>query len=125
MGRAVSVLVVDDLASFRRAASAVVAVAEGFALRGTAGSGEEALAFLDRTSVDLVLMDVRMPGMGGVEAGMRIRDRYPDVVVLLLSVSRADELPAAVRDRGIGFCAKDFFGPEELEAQWRVAAGDG
>jgi two-component system, NarL family, invasion response regulator UvrY len=121
MSRTVRVLVVDDLVSFQRAAGAVVAVADGFALEGTAGSGEEALEFLDRTAVDLVLMDVSMPGMGGVEASLRIRDRHPQVVVLLLSVNRADELPGRLRERGIAFCAKEAFGPEPLEAQWRAA----
>jgi two-component system invasion response regulator UvrY len=89
----VSVLVVDDLASFRRAAAAVIAVANGFVLAGQAGSGEEAIAFLEKRPVGLVLMDINMPGMGGIRAAEQIRRRFPHVMVVLLSVLHADDLP--------------------------------
>src|SRR5438128_1852051 len=89
----VRVLLVDDLASFRRAAASVVAVADGFELAGEAGSGEEALAFLEREGVGLVLMDVNMPGMGGISAAEQIQLRFPEVVVVLLSIYRRAELP--------------------------------
>jgi DNA-binding NarL/FixJ family response regulator len=97
-----------------------VAATEGFELIGSVGSGEEAMKFLARRPVDLVLMDVIMPGMGGVEACLRIRRRHPHVVVVLLSICQAEKLPTAVRRPDIGFCGKDRFGPEELEAQWRT-----
>ena len=120
--RPVSVLVVDDLASARRATSAVVEVADGFQVEGSVGSGEEAVAFLARRPVDLVLMDLSMPGMGGAAASLHIRNHHPDVVVVLLSVCPADQLPIPVRRPDIGFCGKDRFGPDELEAQWASAA---
>jgi two-component system invasion response regulator UvrY len=62
----VRVLVVDDLPTFRRAAASVIAVADGFELAGEAASGEEALGFLAEHPVGMVLMDVNMPGMGGL-----------------------------------------------------------
>jgi DNA-binding NarL/FixJ family response regulator len=119
-GHPVSVLVVDDLAAARRAAAEVVAATDGFELTGSVGTGEEAMKFLAGGLVDLVLMDVTMPGMGGIEACLRIRRRHPRVVVVLLSICQAEGLPIAVRRPDIGFCGKDGFGPEELEAQWRT-----
>lgn len=114
----VTVLVVDDLASFRAAAASVIAAADSFALAGQAGTGEEALAFLQQRSVGLVLMDVNMPGMGGIRAAEQIRSRFPEVLVVLLSIHHLAELPAAASSCGAEFCHKGRFGPDELEALW-------
>lgn len=114
----VSVLVVDDLAWFRRASASVISVTEGFSVAGEASSGEEAIAFLEQTPVDLVLMDVIMPGIGGLSAATVIRDRFPSVRVLLLSVYQERQLPQAL-PAGCQFCDKDRFGPDALEMLWR------
>jgi DNA-binding NarL/FixJ family response regulator len=119
----VSVLLVDDLASFRQAAAAVIAAADGFVLAGEAGSGEEAISFLEERSVGLVLMDINMPGMGGIRAAEQIRRRFPDVVVVLLSILHAVDLPSEVLSSGVRSCHKDRFGPDELEALWAESAG--
>jgi DNA-binding NarL/FixJ family response regulator len=121
--RPVSVLVVDDLASFRRAAAAVIAVTDGFVLAGEVGSGEEAIAFLEQQPVRLVLMDINMPGMGGIRAAEQIRRRFPDVVVVLLSILHAADLPLGMLSSGVRSCHKDRFGPDELEALWADDAG--
>jgi two-component system, NarL family, invasion response regulator UvrY len=114
----VPVLVVDDLASFRRAAAAVIAVTNGFVLAGEAGSGEEAIALLEERPVGLVLLDINMPGMGGLQAAEQIRRRFPDVMVVLLSVLHLDDLPPEALSSGVRCCHKDRFGPDELEALW-------
>jgi two-component system invasion response regulator UvrY len=114
----VPVLVVDDLASFRRAAAAVIAVTNGFVLAGEARSGEEAIALLEERPVGLVLLDINMPGMGGLQAAEQIRRRFPDVIVVLLSVLHLDDLPPEVLSSGVRCCHKDRFGPDELEAIW-------
>lgn len=114
----VPVLVVDDLPSFRRAAAGVIAVAEGFELAGEAASGEEALGFLRDHPVGVVLMDVNMPGMGGLEAARQIRCRHPDVMVVLLSVGNTEDLPRDAMVMGARYQHKDRFGPDELEALW-------
>jgi DNA-binding NarL/FixJ family response regulator len=121
--QSVSVLVVDDLASFRRAAVAVIAVADGFVLAGEVGSGEEAITFLEQRPVGLVLMDINMPGMGGIRTAEQIRRRFPDVVVVLLSILHADDLPPGALSSGVRSCHKDRFGPNELEALWGDGAG--
>ena len=83
-----------------------------------AETDEEALTFLEQRSVGLVLMDVNMPGIGGIRAAEQIRSRFPEVLVVLLSIYQLAELPAAAASCGAKFCHKERFGPDELEALW-------
>jgi two-component system, NarL family, invasion response regulator UvrY len=115
----VSVLVVDDQVAFRRAAAEVIAATDGFVLAGEVISGEDAISFLERQRAELVLLDVCMPGMGGIDTAAHIGARFPDVVVVLLSVYRIHDLPPEVLLSGAQFCHKEQFGPEELEKLWR------
>jgi len=79
------VLVVDDSVPCRRAAAAVVRVSDGFELSGTARSGAEAVRLAEALEPDLVLLDVRMPEMSGVDAAQLILERRPETVVVLVS----------------------------------------
>ena len=96
----VSVLVVDDQAPFRLAARAVLRRAEGFSLVGEAGTGEEAVERVGELRPGLVLMDINMPGMGGIEATRRIREASPDTVVFLCSTYTLDDLPPGAATSG-------------------------
>jgi DNA-binding NarL/FixJ family response regulator len=115
--RDVLVLTVDDQASFREVARRVVEVVPGFCWMGEACSGEEAVAFVRRQVPDLVVMDVRMPGMGGLDAAQRIAADAPGIAILLVS---AEEAEAAGFDtagaRAATVARKQDFGPALLRA---------
>ena len=84
--RSVEVLIVDDQESFRTALRDLVRATPGMSLVGEAESGEAALDAVEALSPRMVIMDKRMPGMGGVEATRMLTARHPDLVVLLVSV---------------------------------------
>ena len=115
----VRVLVVDDQAPFRRAAKAVCLMTPGFEVAGEAASGEEAVTAADELNPDLVLMDVCLPGIDGIEATRRLRVDHPDAVVALVSTYQIDDLPAGWQSCGaVGFLAKDALGPDTLLELW-------
>jgi DNA-binding NarL/FixJ family response regulator len=88
-GVEVTVLIVDDQESFRSALRELVRATKGFRLVGEAASGEAALAAVDRLSPRMVIIDKRMPGMGGIEAARALATRHPRIVTLLVSVESA------------------------------------
>ena len=117
--RVVRVLVVDDQVVFRQAARDVISATAGFESAGDAASGEEAVAAVERLRPELVLLDVRMPGIGGVEAARRIREAHPGTVVVLISIEDSSELADDGRDSGAAaFVRKQDFGPALLRSIW-------
>jgi two-component system, NarL family, invasion response regulator UvrY len=94
------VLVADDHAPFRRAASTLIAAAPGFELAGEATSGERAIELAAASHPDVMLLDVNMPGIGGIEAARRIAAHSGDTVIVLVSGYRPHELPDAARSCG-------------------------
>ena len=109
------VLVVDDSEVFRNVLCAVVAATPGFEIVGVAASGRETLAVIGSLAAELVLVDVNMPGLDGIETGLRIRRRHPDVVVLLLAAARR----ASVSDPSLMVEDKRDLSPEWLAQFWR------
>ncbi len=119
----VSVLIVDDQPPFRRAAAAVVKVTGGFDVVGEAGSGEEAVELVDALRPQLVLMDINMGGISGIEATRQITGAHIDVVVVLLSTYQADDLPADAATSGaVAYVNKEDFGPQVLKDLWAKRA---
>lgn len=120
----VRVLIVDDLQPFRSAARAVVEATPGFQVVGEAANGEDSIVAAQRLRPDLVLMDVNLPGMNGIEATQRILAGAPQTVVLLLSTRDAADLGSVVADAGAAaYVAKSSFGPERLAQAWSIADG--
>jgi DNA-binding NarL/FixJ family response regulator len=87
-----TVLVVDDHESFRGAVRRLLATSPNLVLAGEAERGETAVLQTTRLAADLVLMDVAMPGIGGIEATRAIKKQRPQTVVVLVSTIRPDEL---------------------------------
>lgn len=119
----VAVLIVDDQAPFRRAARAVIGATKGFEVVGEAESGEEAVALADELSPGLVLMDINMPGISGIEATRQIMQAHPEIAVVLLSTYTAEDLPADARDCGAAaYVNKEEFGPAVVHDLWAKRA---
>ncbi|MHA6780865.1 response regulator [Pseudonocardia saturnea] len=118
----VRVLVVDDRAPFRIAAAAVLARTPGFVRVGEAASGEEAVALAVALCPDLVLMDVRLPGINGVEAAAQVVARAPDTVVVLCSTYARADLPFPIDAPGVaGYLHKEELRPAALRELWDAA----
>ena len=115
----VRVLVVDDSRPFRVAARSVLGRVDGFTLVGEAESGEEAVDRVAELAPDLVLMDIKMPGITGVEAARRISVAAPDTVVFLCSTYNLADLPAQVGVDGVAaYVHKEELRPELLQRLW-------
>lgn len=121
----VRVMIVDDQEPFRAAARMVVELTESFEVIGEADTGEASVELARELDPDLILMDVNLPGMDGVEATRRIlADADRRRVIVMLSTYEADEYgPRAERAGAAAYIPKALFGPAALEAAWEAASG--
>src|SRR5215207_7986851 len=115
----VHVLIVDDQQPFRDAARAVVERLSGFVVAGEAASGEQAVDMVTDLHPDLVLMDINMGGIDGIEATSRITAAEPSTMVVLLSTYELGDVPMAARSSGASaYVNKDDFGGRILRRLW-------
>jgi DNA-binding NarL/FixJ family response regulator len=115
----VAVLVVDDHDDFRALLREVVGATPGMTVVGEASSGEEAIDAVAELSPDLVIMDKRMPGLGGLEAARHMGTRHADVKVVLVSVEGLDA--EALADSGaVAFLYKRNLSPRALAEIWQA-----
>jgi two-component system, NarL family, invasion response regulator UvrY len=120
----VSVMIVDDQPPFRAAARAVVDRVVGFELIAEVASGEEAVATSDRLGPQLVLMDINMGELDGIEATRLIVQANPATKVILVSTYALDDLPPAARTSGaMAYVNKDELSPRVVRRLWE-AGGD-
>jgi two-component system invasion response regulator UvrY len=112
---AMSVLIVDDQAPFRSVARTVVSMTNGFEVVGEAETGEDAVAAVADLSPSLVLMDINLPGINGIEATRRIRAGNGGTKVILLSTYTESDLPADARNCGaLAYVHKEDLSPTLL-----------
>jgi DNA-binding NarL/FixJ family response regulator len=122
---AVRVMVVDDQALMRTGFRMILDTAEGIEVVGEAANGLEALAEAERCRPDVVLMDIRMPELDGVEATRRLTERDPGPRVLILTTFDLDEyVYSAIRAGAAGFLLKDTPPDQLIDAIRIVAVGD-
>src|SRR5215216_1653990 len=101
-------MVVDDHLMVRRGLATFLRGARDLELVGEAATGAEAIHLCEQTQADVVLMDLRMPGVDGIAATRTIRQAYPHIQVIALTSSHEDELVAqALRAGAIGYLLKD------------------
>jgi two-component system response regulator AlgR len=115
----VQVLICDDQEAFRVAAREVVKATDGFEVVGETETGEESVVAAGRLHPDMVLMDVHLPGIDGLEASRRIKAEQAEVVVLLLSTYDPEDFATRIAGSGASaFVAKAAFGPDTLLDAW-------
>lgn len=114
----VTVLTVDDHAAFRRAMAALLDAAPRFEQVGEAASGPEALRLAAELRPDLVLLDVRMPGMDGIETARRLRAADARTAIVLVSI---DELEPTDED-GVAWVRKQELSTRKLDEVWERLA---
>jgi DNA-binding NarL/FixJ family response regulator len=117
----VAVLIVDDQLPFRLAARAVLQRTNGFELVGEAASGEEAVEKAAELHPELVLMDINMPGISGIEATRQILAGDPTAVVFLCSTYQFSDLPPDATTSGArAYVNKEELGPAVLTDLWAL-----
>ena len=120
----VSVMIVDDQSPFRAAARAVVDRVKEFQLVAEVASGEEAVAASAELEPQLILMDINMGVLNGIEATRIITRSHPTTKVILVSTYTLDDLPPAARTSGaIAYLNKDELSPRMIRRLWE-AGGD-
>jgi two-component system nitrate/nitrite response regulator NarL len=121
----IRIVVVDDHTLFRRGITALLARVPDFAVVGEAADGFEGIKVAAGQRPDVVLLDLNMPGIGGVEAMQAILAECPEAHVVMLTVSEdAEDLMAALRSGALGYLLKNIDSDFLVDSIRRAAAGD-
>jgi DNA-binding NarL/FixJ family response regulator len=124
MPEAIRILLVDDQRLMREGLRVLLALEPDLEVIGEAEDGAVALNAYEALQPDVVLMDVRMPGMDGVEATWRLRERWPKARIVILTTFDDDEYVfEALRAGALGYLLKDVSGHDLAQAVRTVAAG--
>jgi DNA-binding NarL/FixJ family response regulator len=121
----IRVLICDDQVIVSEGLRAILSTAPGIEIVGQAHDGQEALDLIERARPDVVLMDLKMPGMNGIQATHEIGSRFPEVRVLVLTTYDADEwVFDAIRAGAAGYLLKDAPREQLVAAIKGTAAGE-
>ncbi|MFZ5917654.1 MAG: response regulator [Chloroflexota bacterium] len=124
MGEPIRILLVDDQRLMREGLRILMELEPDLEIAGEAQDGQAALEVYARFQPDVVLMDVRMPGMDGVEATWRLRERWPEARIIILTTFDDDEYVfEGLRAGARGYLLKDVSGHDLAQAVRTVAAG--
>lgn len=122
MNKKIKILIVDDQELFREGLLTLLSIQNDFDIVGQASSGEEAIFSATKFKPDVILMDLRMSGIGGVEATRRIAHQYPGIKIIVLTTFDEDELVfTALHAGAVGYLLKDV-SPDKLFEAIRTAA---
>jgi DNA-binding NarL/FixJ family response regulator len=109
MSEKINVLIVDDQQLVRDGIKALLEIKDDFTIVGTASDGQEAIEILQKKPVDVVLMDIRMPGLGGIEATSQIRKFNKDIrIIMLTTFNNDDYIVKAIKAGANGYLLKDI-----------------
>ncbi|MFC4104128.1 response regulator transcription factor [Paenibacillus xanthanilyticus] len=118
------IVIAEDHPMFRNGVRSLLATIDGMEVVGEAATGEEAVAQAEKLMPDLILMDIRMPGMNGIEATQVIKEQYPSINILILTMYRDDQsVFTAMRVGAKGYVLKDADEEELLQAIRMVGSG--
>jgi len=120
----IRILIADDHPIFRYGMRALLTAMPDLTVVGEAVTGEEAIQLTDTLLPDLVLMDINMPGINGIEATARIRERHPNTAILIVTMLDDDSVFAAMRAGARGYLLKGAEPAETLRAIRAVASGE-
>lgn len=121
----IRILIVDDHAVVRMGLKALLNLYDNFLVVGEADSGEEALLLVEQMKPDVVIMDIRLPGINGIEACQEIRAAFPDIhVIMLTSFADEEAVIASIMAGASGYILKQIENDQLIESIERVARGE-
>lgn len=121
----IKVMLVDDQPLILEGINMILSIDEGISVVAMAKSSEEALLILENVAADLILMDIRMPGMGGVKGIQCIMEKYPATIILVLTTFDDDQyIIDALRYGAKGYLLKDIEAKKLTSAIYEAMAGD-
>jgi len=121
----VAILLADDHPLFRQSIRSVLDKEPDFQVVGAAGDGEEAVRLASELQPDVVLMDITMPKLDGLEATRKIKASHPNIAVLVLTIHDDDQHIIGILDVGAaGYLTKSVFGEEVIQSVRGVVAGE-
>lgn len=121
----IKILIADDHPMMRQALRDILKRQSDFVIIGEASNGKEAIQMADTLSPRIVIMDISMPELNGLEATHQIKTKHPEIAVLVLTVHNDSEHILSILDAGAeGYLTKDAFEDEIVQAIRAVLAGD-
>jgi DNA-binding NarL/FixJ family response regulator len=119
-----TLILADDHALMRQGVRSIIEAVSGYKVIGEAGDGHQLLSMLKKSAPDMVILDISMPGLRGIEAAREIKLRWPDIRILMLSMHKSEEFLSMALEAGVdGYMLKEDTGDELLHAIDQLRAG--